>query len=150
MRFVFHIAVKDACEYRQTTPSIASLFHLKYFIYTLDVLIITRHSCEEQIRHYITKVYKGPLKIELATCEDYVGTAQALVRIKDKIKVRVCWWHSSTSTTKKRTLQKDFIVISSDLIADGSFIHAMIDAHRLRGTKILLLILTHPHKEFAQ
>jgi hypothetical protein len=46
-------------------------------------------------------VYRGKLKIELSEVADYVGTGQALLRLKDKLKVRTTFDLEKNSRKEK-------------------------------------------------
>ncbi|KAK3814541.1 MAG: nucleotide-diphospho-sugar transferase [Linnemannia elongata] len=75
-----------------------------------DVIVVSLASGSKKLGHYLDRVYEGQLHISMEIVDDNCGTAQALARIKDKIKT-------------------DFIVISCDLLTSLPP-HQFLDMHR--------------------
>jgi hypothetical protein len=56
----------------------------------IDVIVVSLASGSKKLGHYLDRVYEGQLHISMEIVDDNCGTAQALARIKDKIKVHIC------------------------------------------------------------
>jgi translation initiation factor eIF-2B subunit gamma len=86
-----------------------------------DVIIIAQDEASSELRSYVHEIYKGKLRVDWHFLADTMGTAEALLQIKDKIKT-------------------NFIVMSSDLVVDEKFLHGMADLHRLQDAMVTVLI----------
>eukprot|EP01119_Soliformovum_irregulare_P012626 TRINITY_DN3292_c0_g1_i2.p1 TRINITY_DN3292_c0_g1~~TRINITY_DN3292_c0_g1_i2.p1 ORF type:complete len:394 (+),score=91.81 TRINITY_DN3292_c0_g1_i2:14-1195(+) len=90
-----------------------------------DVIIITTESNNNSktsmdLRRYVAEV-KGKLTVTFEIVEPDIGTAQALAKIR-------------------RKLRHDFMVISGDLIVEEHFLHGMADMHRSRDAAVTVLL----------
>ncbi|KAF9127884.1 hypothetical protein BGW39_005495 [Mortierella sp. 14UC] len=84
-----------------------------------DVIVVSLASGSKKLGHYLDRVYEGQLHISMEIVDDNCGTAQALARIKDKIKT-------------------DFIVISCDLLTSLPP-HQFLDMHRSEDPTVTAL-----------
>ncbi|KAF9931358.1 hypothetical protein FBU30_010393 [Linnemannia zychae] len=84
-----------------------------------DVIVVSLASGSKKLGHYLDRVYEGQLHISMEIVDDNCGTAQALARIKDKIKT-------------------DFIVISCDLLTSLPP-HQILDMHRSEDPSVTAL-----------
>ncbi|KAF9090982.1 hypothetical protein BGX29_006664 [Mortierella sp. GBA35] len=84
-----------------------------------DVIVVSLASGSKKLGHYLDRVYEGQLHISMEIVDDNCGTAQALARIKDKIKT-------------------DFIVISCDLLTTLAP-HQFLDMHRSEDPTVTAL-----------
>jgi len=89
-----------------------------------EVLIIAQGKTAGELRSYVHEIYKGKVKVDWHLLADCMGTAEALLEIRDKLKT-------------------NFIVMSSDLLVDEKFLHGMADLHRLQDAMVTVLI-SHP------
>jgi translation initiation factor eIF-2B subunit gamma len=90
------------------------------------VLVITQEAYEPALRQYLAQDYPGSsLEVELISFKEYLGTADVLFRIKDRLK-------------------RDFLLVSGDLIADPSFLHPMADLHRSEDACLTCLLKEQP------
>ncbi|KAJ3085809.1 hypothetical protein HK102_013807, partial [Quaeritorhiza haematococci] len=85
------------------------------------IIVLAQRNAGQKISAYLKKVYEASseTKIDLVLIDDYVGTADALRHIKDKIK-------------------SDFLVISCDLITNIPP-HHIIDAYRVSNPTVAAL-----------
>eukprot|EP01090_Pellita_catalonica_P001680 TRINITY_DN1143_c0_g1_i2.p1 TRINITY_DN1143_c0_g1~~TRINITY_DN1143_c0_g1_i2.p1 ORF type:complete len:413 (-),score=54.58 TRINITY_DN1143_c0_g1_i2:572-1810(-) len=86
-----------------------------------EVIIITQASTGEQLKTFVEEIYEGKLNAEWEFLPDYVGTFEALNRIKAK-------------------LTTNFIVISCDLIVDEALLLEMIDFHRVNSSLATIML----------
>jgi translation initiation factor eIF-2B subunit gamma len=86
-----------------------------------EVIIVAQEEASSELRSYVHEIYKGKVRVDWHFLADTMGTAEALLQIKDKIKT-------------------NFIVMSSDLVVDEKFLHGMADLHRLQDAMVTLLI----------
>jgi translation initiation factor eIF-2B subunit gamma len=109
-----------------------------------DVIIIAQDEASSELRSYVHEIYKGKLRVDWHFLADTMGTAEALLQIKDKIKVRLSALTSPACTCRSPLMcartQTNFIVMSSDLVVDEKFLHGMADLHRLQDAMVTVLI----------
>ncbi|PRP86805.1 hypothetical protein PROFUN_05022 [Planoprotostelium fungivorum] len=86
-----------------------------------EAIILTNMETMKALDKYVGEIYKGELKLIFENTKGSVGTVDALLRIKDKIK-------------------RNFIVISGDVIVSESFLHHMADIHRTRNAAVTMLL----------
>eukprot|EP00029_Vermamoeba_vermiformis_P001106 TRINITY_DN11275_c0_g1_i1.p1 TRINITY_DN11275_c0_g1~~TRINITY_DN11275_c0_g1_i1.p1 ORF type:complete len:445 (+),score=96.72 TRINITY_DN11275_c0_g1_i1:25-1359(+) len=90
-----------------------------------DVIIVSRESRLDKVKHYISDVYKGKLNLDLSVVPDYMSGCEILLHIKDKIK-------------------SDFVTLPEDLIAEETFVHLMTDIHRAKDAVVTVLLKEKP------
>merc|ERR1712137_106329 len=83
-----------------------------------EVIVVTSQG--SSITEQFLKEYKGPLKLILVPIAQNLGTAEAVLQAK-------------------KYLKNDFLVVSSDLILDGSFLRDMLDIHRIQDASMTML-----------
>lgn len=87
-----------------------------------DAIIIVNSDDAPELQQYVSEMYKGKLKVSFEIFKGRIGTAEALLRVKDKIK------------------SNNFIVVSGDLIVQEGFLHSMADIHRTRDAALTVLL----------
>jgi hypothetical protein len=75
---------------------------LALLIFTLllllpEAIVIAQESAASDLKTYIVEIYKGKVEVDWTFLPDYMGTAEALLKIKHKIKVRRIILHSSNN-----------------------------------------------------
>ncbi|KAI9145379.1 nucleotide-diphospho-sugar transferase [Paraphysoderma sedebokerense] len=90
-----------------------------------NVIVIGQKDAAEKLTTYFNRVWEGT-RVDLVILDDYVGTADALRHIKDKI-------------------QHDFIVLSCDAITTLPP-HPILDFHRIEDPTMTALFFERPPK----
>jgi len=75
-----------------------------------EVILLTTSEQAPKIAKALSEFYKGSMKHQFEVIKANIGTAEALVKIKDKLK-------------------NDFIVMSGDLVVDKDFFFSMAEKH---------------------
>jgi len=86
-----------------------------------EAIVLTSTESSKALVNYVEDIYKGDLKVIFENTKGSVGTVDALLKIKDKIK-------------------RNFIVISGDVIVSENFLHHMADIHRTRNAALTMLL----------
>eukprot|EP01112_Ceratiomyxa_fruticulosa_P007279 TRINITY_DN1883_c0_g1_i1.p1 TRINITY_DN1883_c0_g1~~TRINITY_DN1883_c0_g1_i1.p1 ORF type:complete len:506 (-),score=62.37 TRINITY_DN1883_c0_g1_i1:43-1560(-) len=86
-----------------------------------EVIIVCQETTAPRIVKCIGDFYKGKISIEYSIFKEYLGTAEILHGIRDR-------------------LRNDFIIISGDLVADMTFVHQMVDMHRSKDAALTILL----------
>jgi len=87
-----------------------------------EVILICNTSNSEAISQHVDlfKQEYEDITVHLLVCDDFMGSATCLLKIKDRIK-------------------NHLIVMSGDLIAEDQFLHSMADLHRARDAAVTIL-----------
>ncbi|KAL6072983.1 Translation initiation factor eIF-2B subunit gamma [Balamuthia mandrillaris] len=85
-------------------------------------IVVAQERAASELKTFVHEIYKGKVNVDWAFLPDYMGTAEALLLIKDKIK-------------------RDFIVLSCDTIVDHRFLLNMVDQHRTQDAIVTALIV---------
>jgi len=101
-------------------PLISYLLELLERVGFNEAIFITNSSDANELEKFISEMYKGKLKVVFEVLKDSLGTAEALLKIKDRI-------------------HTNFIVVSCDLIVQEGFLHRMADIHRTREAAVTAL-----------
>lgn len=83
-----------------------------------EVIVVASDS--SPVTEKFLSEYKGPLKLTVETIPQDLTTAEAVMHVK-------------------KHLKNDFIVLSSDLILNGSFLRDMLDIHRIKSASVTML-----------
>jgi len=86
-----------------------------------SAFIVTTELQAPKLHKFVHEIYKGKVATDFILFKESYATGEVLTRIKDKLKT-------------------DFIVISSDLIVDDTFVHQMIDIHKSCDAAVTMLI----------
>eukprot|EP01116_Phalansterium_solitarium_P001063 TRINITY_DN10861_c0_g1_i2.p1 TRINITY_DN10861_c0_g1~~TRINITY_DN10861_c0_g1_i2.p1 ORF type:complete len:265 (-),score=84.23 TRINITY_DN10861_c0_g1_i2:126-890(-) len=90
-----------------------------------EAIVVTNSEAYPKMKKFAQELYGGKIKVQFEVLKGQLGTAEALLKVKDKIK-------------------KDFMVISGDLLVDDGFIHNMADIHRTRDAAATVLLKIPP------
>eukprot|EP01132_Coremiostelium_polycephalum_P001492 gene1492-1881_t len=92
------------------------------------VIMVVHENSQAKIRQYVSEIYKGKIEVDFFVLKEHIGTCEILYRIKDKIK-------------------SNFIVLSCNLIVDGTFIQQIIDQHRSNDSSLTVLLKPTPKED---
>jgi translation initiation factor eIF-2B subunit gamma len=85
-----------------------------------EALVVTTAPIAEKVTKFCREIYKGRIKINLVTLDNFTGTADALRQVAGQIKT-------------------DFFLISGDVITNV-FLHYLADVHRSRNSAVTMML----------
>jgi len=88
-----------------------------------DIIIIVRHSAAQKVSHILQSLFHSKMHFDICPIpdEEDMGTSEALVSIKDKIKT-------------------DILLLSCDMLTEVP-LHRLVDLHRTYDTSMTVLVV---------